>query len=146
MKLAPNGPSQQSIRAKIQEKFAEFNQTIPSSQGRRYPADLRELIRRGYSAGVSITDLSRLSGMSRSAVDFVVKDRSKPNRPAARRLQVVDREFIEVETEPERATTPSPMVIKLPSGLSLELSDSRALTVDLLHMLMRVGGVHAASR
>jgi hypothetical protein len=68
MKLAASVPSLNDLQNLIKNRFAEFNGQSSPSRGRKYPAELRELICRGSEAGIGPMDLRRLSGMSDTAI------------------------------------------------------------------------------
>lgn len=137
MKLAASIQSVNDLQNLIKNRFAEFNRQSSPSRGRKYPPELRELICRGSEAGISPMDLRRLSGMSDTAIkSTLAKSKSKP--VAWRRLEVVG-----TAVEPEQRS--SPLIVRLPSGVTIELADATMLTAALLSALGRLEVNHAAS-
>ena len=51
MKLAVGSPYD-NIRSQIKDRFAEFNRKSSPSKGRKYPADLRDMVRRAARSGI----------------------------------------------------------------------------------------------
>ncbi len=147
MRLANNGQSLDSLRMQIRDLFADLNRRSAPSRGRQYPSELRALVRQAYSSGISIVELRKLSGMSNTAVRGALKQgsdskgRSAPSvkGPPPRRLEVVTSQC---ETRAPRG----PLVIRLPSGVTIELADAGSLTASLLHSLANIEVSHAASR
>ena len=143
MRLAVSNQSTDSLRALIKERFGTLNRQSLPSRGRKYPQELRELVRQGASAGIAPVELSRLSGMSSTAVKGALEKKSrvvaaKRKVLPARRLEVVG-----VVAEPRRC--PTGLVVRLPSGVSIEL-DGSGLTSTLLLTLARLEVAHASSR
>ena len=64
MKLATNSIPR-DIKSQIKDRFAEFNRKSAPSKGRKYPAELRELVRHGC-------DLWHQAQRSKTAVWHVV--------------------------------------------------------------------------
>jgi len=142
MKLAANS-AHLDIRSQIKDRFAEFNRKSSRSKGRRYPADLRELVRQGAMSGIKPKDLERLSGMSSTAIKRAqavtpIAGAAKPLPP--RRLQVVD------AVREQRQQVAAPLLVRLPSGVTIEMAGEAALTQTLLHTLASLEVKHAASR
>lgn len=117
MRLAANVREPDDLQATIKSRFQEFNRRSSPSTGRRYPNDLRELVQRGIAAGIRPADLKRLTGMSQTAIRYALA-KAKPAKP--RRLEVVGLAPIQ--------SASSSLVIRLPSGISIELSDASMLT------------------
>lgn len=149
MSFATDTNSQEDVRKRIKEAFTEFNRNSAPSHGRRYPIELRQLIFQGHLAGLKPKELMRLSGMSSTAVTYATKKNSRsgallPHKQkskslAPRRLEVVSELVEPVEDR-------SPLVIRLPSGVVLELRDGTALTSSLIHVLANVEVNHVTSR
>ncbi len=125
------------LQCEIKRRFTEFNRSGPPSQGRRYPRELKELICQAGVQGVKPAILVRLTGLSTSAVTRWLAT-AAPAPVAARRLAVVD-------TSPPREVI-APIIVRLPSGVTLELSDGRSLNSELLAALNTLEVRHAASR
>ena len=136
MRLASNVHPIDELQTLIKNRFAEFNRRSKASRGRRYPPELRELICRGNAAGLLQKDLKRLSGMSQTAIRNTL---SKARPEKAIRLEVVG-------IAPEAQQILMPLIIRLPSGVSIELSASTLLTETLLNSLAQIGGKDASSR
>ncbi len=137
MKLAPANQPIAELQNLIKNRFAEFNRQSSPSRGRRYPHELRELVQRGSAAGIGPMELKRLSGMSETAIKCIlakVKTKAKPLAP--RRLEVVGLPV-------EQST--SPLIVRLPSGVTIEFADASMLTVTLLSALSSLEVKHAAS-
>jgi hypothetical protein len=119
-----------ALQTEIQSRFAEFNKLNPASSKRRYPRELKELIGRARVKGVRSAVLCRLSGLSSSAVHRYSKtSEPKPLRP--RRLTIVD-------TKVTRSVS-APVVIRLSSGVVIELRDGDELSFNLLKTLSHLG-------
>ena len=131
------------IQARLRSGFAEFNRTSSPSKGRRYPADLQALVRKASAEGVELSTLGKLTGVSSTALARWCKaaqpltSRRQPKAAQPRRLEVVGS-----DTD-QRGR---PVVIRLPSGVSIELGDGAALGGELLAALATLGGGHATSR
>ena len=140
MKLAV-GSHYDDVRSQIKDRFAEFNRKSSASKGRKYPADLRDLVRQGAKSGIKPKELERLSGMSSTAIKTALAAATTPVIPpvAPRRLQVVG----EASDHEQGAR---PLVVRLPSGVTIELASEAALTTALLLTLARLEVNHAASR
>ena len=140
MKLATNSIPR-DIKSQIKDRFAEFNRKSAPSKGRKYPAELRELVRQGAISGIKPKDLKRLSGMSSTAIEraqtvtLFVDDARPP-----RRLQVVD------AVSEQRQQVAAPFLIRLPSGVTIAMAGEAALTQTLLHTLVSLEFKHSASR
>ena len=125
----------------IKNRFAEFNRQSSPSRGRRYPPELRELVQRGHAAGIGPMELKRLSGMSETAIKYIlakVKAIAKSKPLAPRRLEVVGLPF-----EPRQKLVP--LIVRLPSGVTIEFSDASMLTATLLSALSSLEIKHATS-
>ena len=102
----------QDIRERVRSIFSDFSKTHPATKWRRFPADLRALIREAYSLGVSKSDLVTLAGVSISSVerwcnsDSRVKSLSEPFKAKAPILEVTGLE----------AKLAAGFVVRLPSG------------------------------
>ena len=140
MKLAVGSPYD-NIRSQIKDRFAEFNRKSSPSKGRKYPADLRDMVRRAARSGIKPKELEKLSGMSSTAVKLAIGVVATPiTAPvAARRLQVVPGANYHQQVS-------RPLLIRLPSGVTVELAGEAALTSTLLHALACLEVTHAASR
>lgn len=136
MRLAANPQAIEELKNKIKDRFAEFNRRSSPSRGRRYPAELRELIHQGSTSGIRQIDLKRLSGMSQTAIKCILA-KAKPAK--ARRLEVV--------ASPAAAErTHRSLLIRLPSGISIELSDPSLLPAALQAAFAHGEVKHVASR
>lgn len=139
MRLAASVQSPDDLQVLIQNRFSEFNRRSSPSRGRRYPAELRELVCRGIAVGIRLVDMKQLTGMSLSAIRSAVAQ-AKPGKPLKpRRLEVVG---LPAEMRPPS----SPVIVRLQSGVSLELPDASMLSPALLHSLASLQVNHAASR
>lgn len=146
MKLAIDSQSLDDLRVQIKARFADFNRSSMASKGRKYPADLRQLVRQGHLAGIRQKDLSILSGMSRTSIRGALAAKlpagvspgpAKP--PAPRRLKVVG-------PVGDNVRAPSPLIVRLPSGVTIELASDKLLTETLLVTLARLEVDNVASR
>ena len=132
------------IQVKIKAKFGEFNRTSSPSKGRKYPKELQTLACQASAEGVTLSTLCELTGASSTALTRwcqAVKAPS-PRRqlppPKARRLEVVGSDVDKRH---------QPIVVRLPSGVSIEFGDGAVLSGDFLVTLATLGGNHhAASR
>ncbi len=138
MKLATAVLPLSELETLIKNRFAEFNRHSSATRGRKYPPALRELVCEGSTAGISPSDLRRLTGMSQTAIKCTLaKAKVKPAAP--RRLEVVGS-----CAEPQK--TLNLFVVRLPSGVTIELTDAAMLTPALLRSLAALEVDHAASR
>ncbi len=138
MKLATAVLPLSELETRIKSRFAEFNHHSSPTRGRKYPPALRDLVCEGNAAGIRPIDLRRLTGMSQTAIKCTLaKAKSKPAAP--RRLEVVGS-----PAEPQKAW--NPLVVRLPSGVTIELTDAAMLTPTLLLSLAGLEVDHAASR
>ena len=139
MRLAASAQSSDDLQVLIKKRFSEFNRRSAPSRGRKYPAELRELVCRGMAVGIRLVDMKRLTGMSLAAIRSALSQ-AKPEKPLKpRRLEVVG---LPAEMRPPS----SPVIVRLPSGVSLELPDASMLSSALLHSLASLEVNHAASR
>jgi hypothetical protein len=135
MRLATSVQTPDDLQSLIKSRFQEFNRRSSPSTGRRYPNDLRELVQRGIAAGIRPGELKRLTGMSQSAIRSALS-KAKPEKP--RRLEVVGLPPIQQAS--------SSLIIRLPSGISIELPDASMLTSVLVAAQNSLEVNHAASR
>lgn len=139
MRLAASVQSPDDLQVLIKNRFSEFNRRSSPSRGRRYPAELRELVCRGIAVGIRLVDMKQLTGMSLGAIRSAVAQ-AKPGKPLKpRRLKVVG---LPAEMRPPS----SPVIVRLQSGVSLELPHASMLSPALLHSLASLEVDHAASR
>jgi hypothetical protein len=146
MKLAVNNQSLDSLRILIKERFADFNRGSSPSRGRKYPVELRELVCQGSLTGIPPGDLEKLSGMSSTAVKRAMALKAsrhpgsaRPKPEAPRRLEVVG--AVAAGRQPASA-----VMIRLPSGVTIDLGDPSGLTTALLGTLAYLEAPHVASR
>ena len=131
-----------NIQVRVKAGFAEFNGSSSPSKGRKYPEELQSLVRQAYSEGVELSTLGHLTAASKTALArwckaTEVAPARHPTKPLkARRLEVV---------RPDVDKRTSSIVVRLPSGVSIEFADGAALGADLLTSLATLGGGHAAS-
>lgn len=130
------------LQSEIKQRFTEFNRSSSTSKRRRYPDELKELLQQAYAQGVKVGTLCRLAGVSRPVVKGWLAPTEASAPVKARCLAVVNS-----AAAPARAAVPvAAVVVRLPSGVTIELVDSRALSPDLLAGLCNRGGGHATSR
>lgn len=151
MKSTSARQSQDLLRDKIQKSFAEFNRRSSPSRGRRYTSDLRNLVCQARQAGLSLVEIQRLSGMSKSAVGFAlgktaIASKHQDTRPIVRQLKVVPSDGGNLRTEDHVKSYRPKIVVRLPSGACLEFDDACCLSSELLVVLMGKGLADAASR
>ena len=97
----------------------------------------------GAISGIKPKDLKRLSGMSSTAIERAQSvtlsvDDARPVPP--RRLQVVD------AVSEQHQQVAAPFLIRLPSGVTIEMAGEAELTQTLLHTLASLEVKHAATR
>lgn len=134
MRLAASVPAPDDLQSIIKSRFQEFNRRSSPSRGRKYPNDLRNLVQRGIAAGIPPADLKRLTGMSQTAIRYA---RTKAQTAKPRRLEVVGMALVQLASRP--------LVIRLPSGISIELSDTAMLTPVLKAAQGSLEVAHASS-
>lgn len=138
-----NARRSDDIQSHLKSSFAEFNRTSSPSKGRRYPQNLQTLVRQASEAGVALSTLVELTGASSTALSrWCTSAKVRPARrqikgPKARRLEVIG-------SNVERRGPA--VVVRLPSGVAIELGDAVALNDVLLASLATLGGLHVASR
>ncbi len=132
----------EDLEIEIKERFAEFNKASSGSKRRRYPDELKDLLRQAHKRGVRIAALCRLAEVSRPVVKDWLAARGASTPVSTRRLAVVK----SAEGHVRVADPAIPVVVRLPSGVTIELADCRALSSDLLTVLCGVEVAHAASR
>jgi hypothetical protein len=128
------------VRAEVRSRFAEFNRTSSPSKGRKYPKSLKTLVCRALAEGVDLSSLKGLTGVSPSALlRWNQSEKVARQTPARkpRRLAVVGGEF------PEHHR---PIVVRLPSGISIELGNIAELSSEFLTSLATLGGSCATAR
>lgn len=138
MKLI-SAQSDDDIQAKVKARFAEFNRTSSPSKGRRYPEELRALVNQAVAKGATLSTLRDLTGVSSSVLCGWAKGGNPTTAAKARRLKVVG---VSVSVDKSR----QPIIIRLPSGVSIEVSDSKVISGNFLVALASLGGSHATSR
>lgn len=140
MKLA-RVPQAEELVGEVRRRFADFNRSRPPSKGRRYPDELRQLVCQAAAQGCKVAELGRLTGLSASGVRRWLP-KVKATRPAvaARRLEV-----IAPDVAPPLACS-SVIVVRLPSGVTMEFAEGRALTSELVTTLMDLEVRHATAR
>jgi hypothetical protein len=115
-----------TLEAELKDRFAEFHQLNPASNRRRYPRELKALVVQAKEKGLRSATICRLSGLSSSAVHrYSAAGGPKVIQP--RRLTIVDTKAAQKGK--------APVVIRLSSGVSIELSDGSGLSPDLLKSL-----------
>lgn len=150
------------IQSEIRLRFGELNKLGRPSKQRRYPNELKQLVCRAHSQGVQVKTLSQLSGLSSTRIKlWLEKAATIAKPPRVRRLAVVEAIVtpeVKANTALESlplspaggarrglAKTLAPVVIRLPSGVVIELGESCALNAALLASLSALGGGHASS-
>ena len=130
-------PQGDGLQAELKRRFADFNRL--AGKTRRYPKELKDLVRQAAIEGCKVPELSRLTGLSGSGVRSWLPRAGSPRPAEARRLEVT-------RAGAEASTLAAVVVVRLPSGVTIELADGRLLTGDLLSMLGAAEGRHAATR
>lgn len=133
-------PETDSLLAEVKKRFADFHRSRPPAKGRRYPVDLRHLVCNAAAVGIKLSELSRLTGLSVTGLSRWVPKASTAPAAAPRRLEVV------AADEAVSSIPALPIVVRLPSGIIIELADGRALTTGLLAALSAPEVRHAAAR
>ena len=128
------------LQSEIKKRFADFNKGSSPSKGRRYPRELKELVCTAGAQGLEPVTICRLTGLSSSAAKRWLAG-GGPASFVPRRLAVVD-----TRAGSRRLSSAAVVVVRLPSGITIEMSDSRALSADLLAALSSLEVRHAASR
>ena len=147
MTLAITTQPLDDLRTLIKRRFADFNRHSSPSRGRKYPAELRDLVKQGAAAGIRQIELIDLTGMSQAAIKYAV-DNPKPMVAKKKRGLALAPLRLEV-VEPAnhlQFQEPRSLVVRLPSGVTIELANAEALTVSLLTILARLEVDHATSR
>ena len=131
----------------IKNRFSEFNRRSAPSRGRKYPTELRELVCQGIAAGIRPVELKRLTGMSQTAIRFALSN-AKPIKPkmATTSAKLAKPRLLEVVGFPSMGASISTLIIRLPSGISIELLDPSMLTPALQAAQSSLEVNHASSR
>lgn len=138
MKVPHDIESKEVLRTLLEKRFAEFNRKSPSVNGRRYPRELQELVRRGKKCGITYSELQRLTGMSATAITSAIR-KVKDTVSSPKRLEVIG-------TTTKQQSDTNVFTIRLPSGVCIELSKAELLTPTLLITLAKLEVHHVASR
>ena len=141
MKLA-RVPQAEDLVSEVRRRFADFNRSRPPTKGRRYPGELRQLVCQAAAQGCKVAELGRLTGLSPSGLRrwLPKAERLRPESP--RRLEVVAADTLPTPTKAPAIA----VVVRLPSGVTFEFADGRALTGDLVSTLIATEVRHAAAR
>jgi hypothetical protein len=131
------------IQVRLKARFTEFNRSSSPSQGRKYPVELQALVRQASSEGIELSTLGQLTGASPTALARWCK--AAEVAPARRLTKPLKVRRLEV-VRPDVDKRTSSIVVRLPSGVSIEFADGAVLGADLLTSLATLGGSHAASR
>jgi len=138
MKIVPTHPAN-DLRTKIKYEFAKFNKDFPRRDGRRYPAKLKALVELAIREEMPLAELRHLTGMSNSSVHRLAvalrsSEPAQSKRP--KRLEVVDKDVAFGKAHEAS--------IHLPSGVKIDLKDTRALS-ELMPALLRMEVSHVTS-
>ncbi len=131
------------LQTKLKSRFGEFNRTSSASQGRRYPEELRALVRQAIAEGADPVALRQITGISPTAMKQWVSGRTpastrRTDKPSApRRLEVID---------DKASKRQAAIVVRLQSGITIEFGDRADLNADFLAVLATLGRSHAAAR
>jgi hypothetical protein len=140
MRLAAKTDSIEKLKLTIKGTFGEFHRKSIRSTGIRYPKELHELIVQGHMAGIGKAELILLSGMSRCSVSNSIERKhqySEKNRGSSEK-KVPPRRLEVVPNAAKSRGPQEPLIIRLPSGVVLELTDETLLTPSLLKTLAGV--------
>lgn len=129
-------PQGEGFLDEVKRQFAEINR-LPG-KSRRYSDGHKDLVRQAAAQGIKVPELRRLTGVSACGIRSWLGKKGLSGAPKARRLDVVD-------SGAPTLTSNVAVVVRLPSGVSIELRDGRLLSAELMCMLSGVGGGHAAS-
>ena len=141
------------LETKIQTRFAKFNQKVPPAKGRRYPKELRELVKQGRVHGLSAEKICQLTGISKSTAIRLCTVASKASAKRSEKIAVnsspkggvIVPRRLEVVGFPPDMRLAIPVVVRFTSGVTIELYDTNLLTADLLKNLQTLGVTHASS-
>lgn len=132
------------LLATIKARFAEFNKSSLPSQGRKYPNELQALVKQALSEGAEPATLCRLTGVSSTAISRWRTKAKSAKAPRSSKLAAPRR--LEVVGSGADGKVRAAVVIRLPSGVTIELGAQATLTGDLLASLANLEASHAASR
>jgi predicted transcriptional regulator len=118
------------LQTELKNRFAEFSKINPVLKGRRCPKELKELVFQARGKGLRAAAICKLTGLSSSAVHRYAKSR-KPISIRPRRLTIVG-------AKPEKKLT-APIIVRLSSGVAIELISEQELSLDLLKRLAALG-------
>ncbi len=131
------------LETKIKHKFLEFNRTSLPSKGRKYPDDLKALVCRALAEGIRPIVLLRLTGVSASAMHKWTRtaNASVPSGDDAK-ASVAPRRLEVFDCSPVYGGA---IVVRFPSGVSIEFGDAAGLNHEILKALATLEVNHAAS-
>ena len=114
----------------IKSRFAQFNELNRPGKGKRYPVELKDLVRQAALDGVVINDLLRVTGVSALSLARWLEHSSLPT---VRRLEVID-----------QADSPgASRFVHFPSGVIIEFGGAVS-TASLVEVVCRYEACHAA--
>ena len=145
-----------SLAVEIEKRFTAFNEFNASTNRKRhYPNDLRQLVCQAGARGMKVLEICRLSGLAPSVVHgWLAKSKALKG---ARQLEVISLPLPSNQSAAvsvpipaaAQASKPAPppasAIVHLPSGVTIEFADSRALDSHLLRVLADLGVNHATS-
>ena len=136
------------LEREIKKRFADFGRINPPSKTRRFPSDLVEIVCRATIQGIDTPTLCQWTGASAATINrWLKKTEAKVKQP--RRLEVIHDRPAELQLAPPGPSASclhSAVIVRLPSGVTIELRDSRALHGDFLKALSTLEVNHATSR
>jgi len=136
------------LEDEMRRRFSNYKKMHPVAKSRRFAPDLIELVRRAATQGMKKGVLCQITGVSSSTMHRWLNGRKLENIQP-RRLEVVrDEEVVVQPNSPVLKAKICPSIaaiVRLPSGITVELADSRALVGDLLFALSTMEVRHASS-
>ena len=121
------------ILEEIERKFRAHRRTTTHGVGKRWPEELKVLLRQAHAQGVSLRRLSLVRQVHKEVMKkWLVQDND--GRVRIRELMVVDAKA----TRPRNAEAISFILVKLPNGISMELP-LHCLTTEVIHILGSAG-------
>ncbi len=121
------------ILEEIESKFRAHRKTTTHGVGKRWPEELKELLRQAYAQGFSIRRLSLTSQIHQEILKRWLIQASE-GKIRIRELVVVDTKTV----QPRRLESTPTINIKLPNGISMELP-IHCLTTEIIHIFGSAG-------
>lgn len=137
------------LLSRIKTRFADFNKASQPRKGRKYPDELMAMVRQAIREGAAAPALCQITGVSSSAMSRwarAAEVEAAPARRPERAVRPPRRLDVVGQGTPKAVPAKGPVVVRLPSGVTIDFADGSALDSGLLAALAALEVSHAASR